>query len=198
MKHGAFVPALKKRLDIRFATMFIASSIGIGSCDLSGVAGLDGEYIVDTILLPNFLIDGSTVMYGNGVEEQIQSVTRALFEEVDPDTIVFDEYFLVHTDSSPSLLLRYQVAYVNVPTRGGDSVWVRNNNWGVSAVEEEDVDEWKNWLDEHGNLGLPRPGSDPPRLRFFVTRGPDREISPEDNGLVEIPVDSGRRIWMKR
>ena len=119
MQHGALVPALNKKLDIRFVTMFIASSLVIGSCDLSGVAGLDGEYRVDTILLPNFVIDGSTVMYGNGAEEQIQSVTRALFEEVDPDTITFDEYFLVHTDSSPSLLLRYHVAYVNVPSRGG-------------------------------------------------------------------------------
>ena len=197
MQPGALLTTLKKKLDIRLASIFIASSLVICSCDLSGVAGLDGEYIVDTILLPNFVIDGSTVMYGTGAEEQIQSVTRALFEEVDSDTIVFDEFFLVHTDSSPSLLLRYRVAYVNVPS-GGDSVWVRNNRWGVSAVEEEDVDEWKNWLDEHGNLGLPRPGSDPPRLRFFVTRGPDREISPEDYGLVEMPVDSGRRVWIKR
>ena len=142
------------------------------------------------------MIDGESLTYGTGKEERIKSITRGLFEESDSDSITFDEYFLVHTDSEMSMLLRYRVHFVEVGS-SSSTRWVRSAQWLTVLVGDEDVDEWKTWLDEHGNTAQSRPDDHPPRMRFINTRGPDRDISPEHHGLVEVPVKSGRRIWIK-
>ena len=167
-----------------------------GAYGLRGVPSLDGGYSPGAFI-PNFRIDGKSLMYRTGKEERIKTITRALFEEVDSDSIRFDEYFLVHTDSSSSLLLRYRVLFINVKSSSSNNVWVRNRDWSSVLVDDENVEEWKTWLNQHGNSAQPRPNSHPRRRRFIKTRGPDRNISAEHHGLVEVPVNSGRKIWVK-
>ena len=168
-----------------------------GAYGLRGVPSLDGGYSPGAFI-PNFRIDGKSLMYRTGKEERIKTITRALFEEVDSDSIRFDEYFLVHTDLSSSLLLRYRVLFINVKSSSSNNVWVRNRDWSSVLVDDENVEEWKTWLNQHGNSAQPRPNSHPRRRRFIKTRGPDRNISAEHHGLVEVPVNSGRKIWVKK
>ena len=171
-----------------------SSGSGFG---LRGFASLDGYYSPGAFV-PDFKIDGNTLLYRTGKEERIKTITRALFEKVGSDSIHLHEYFLVHTDSDFSLLLRYHVLYKNIKPSWNKNAWVRSTRWVSILVEEEHVDEWKTWLVQHGNRRQPRPDSHPPRRRFLKTRGPKRNLSAEHHGLVELPVKSGERIWVKK
>ena len=164
---------------------------------LRGFPSLDGHYSPGAFI-PDFKIEGKSLVYRTGKEERIKTITRALFEEVDSDSIKLDEYFLLHTDSDFSLLLRYHVLYKNIKSSRNKNVWVRSTLWTSILVDEEHVDEWKTWLVQHGNRRQPRPDSHPPRRRFLKTRGPERNLSAEHHGLVEVPVKSGRKIWVKK
>ena len=171
-----------------------SSGSGFG---LRGFASLDGYYSPGAFI-PDFKIDGKILLYRTGKEERIKTITRALFEKVGSDSINLHEYFLVHTDSDFSLLLRYHVLYKNIKPSWNKNVWVRSTLWASILVDDEHVDEWKTWLVQHGNRRQPRPDSHPPRRRFLKTRGPKRNLSAEHHGLVDVPVKSGERIWVKK
>ena len=171
-----------------------SSGSGFG---LRGFPSLDGYYSPGAFI-PDFKIDGKILLYRTGKEERIKTITRALFEKVGSDSINLHEYFLVHTDSDFSLLLRYHVLYKNIKPSWNKNVWVRSTLWASILVDDEHVDEWKTWLVQHGNRRQPRPDSHPPRRRFLKTRGPKRNLSAEHHGLVDVPVKSGERIWVKK
>lgn len=159
---------------------------------------LDGSYRPQVVVIPDFRIHGGSLMYETGKEEVILSVTRGLFEEIEADRIVIDEYFLVQTDSSPFMLLTHETRFNDVPIFGGENTWVRNTRWGTAVVEEEDADAWKLWLEQHGKGAAREPSSHPPRSRFWKTSGPERDLTAEHHGLVELPLESGRRVWVKK
>ena len=190
---GRYLGLLARRCLAALLTLAFAAGCSLDA----GVPSLDGRYSPQTILIPDFRIEGKELVYSTGQKEVILSIDRGLFESVEPGTIKLKEYFLVHTNSSPFLLLTHLTRFVEVSFAGGEKGWVMDTSWTSQFVDEDEFDVSSIQFDEDGRVTVIQDGRET-NFRFWKTSGPKRELSARHLGLVEVPVRSGRRIWVKK
>lgn len=177
---------------IWFACVLLITMIVICSCEQNDAPRLDGVYR-PFAFIPSFKIDGNTLMFRTGKKYRITKIKRASFEHVERNSIRLYEFFLIQVEARSALLLRNYALYIAPNNR----IWRRNIQWHTAVVKGKNVEKWEFWLDRHGNKNKPPPYNRPGATRFFKTRGPIREIGAKQYGLVERPVRSGRRVWIK-